>query len=226
MDETRRQYFKDILFTPPNEDVAWNDKEQLRGDFTAVLDELDQEASLEDIHAIFSIPENTYDKETLKKAVSETTYPGHTLLALYGTLSGLGIEKTNLKYLDLETFWGYNGKYKGSFEMSAPLPRSVGKLTNIENVQLCIDHYGSSGVSRFPRELCNWVNLRTIDFLVRDFDDRSEVSWDTFVESWVSLQKVTITGHWRDPYGAHSEFVDTVKAIHPNCSASVYRPSD
>lgn len=226
MVEARRQYFKKIFFTPPDESIAWNEKKRMRGEFTAVLDELDQEASLEDLHDIFSIPENTYDRETLKKAVSETTFPGHTLLALYGTLSGLGVEETNLRDLNLAHFWGYNGKYSGSFEMSAPLPRSVGKLTNIEDVQLCIDHYGSSGVTRFPRELCNWTNLKTIDFLVRDFSSRSEVSWGTFVESWVNLQNVTITSHWRDEYGAHSGFVNTVKAIHPNCSASVYRPTD
>ena len=51
----------------------------------AVLDEFDQEASLEDIHAIFSIPENTYDAETLKEAVLETSLRTVllTLLVLY-----------------------------------------------------------------------------------------------------------------------------------------------
>ena len=52
MDEARRQYFKDTLFTPLNKDIPWNKQEDLRNDLTAVLDEFDQEASLEDIHAI------------------------------------------------------------------------------------------------------------------------------------------------------------------------------
>ena len=101
MNEARRQYFKDTFFTPLNKDIPWEEQEELRNALTAALDEFDQEASLEDIHAIFSISENTYDTEKLKEAVADTTFPGHVLLALYGTLSGLGVEETNLQNIDV-----------------------------------------------------------------------------------------------------------------------------
>ena len=228
MNEARRQYFKGIFFSPLNKDIPWTEQKELRNDLTAVLDEFDQEASLEDIHAIFSIPENTYDTETLKKAVEQTTFPGNVLLALYGTLSGLGVEETNIQKLHLRDFWGYVGKFAGSngVHFAAPLPRSIGKINNIEEVDFCVMHDGLWGVTRFPRELCLLENLTSIYFPANLFSDYAEVSWDTFVESWPKLNRVVARGHWRDMGGEYQHFIDTAKRIRPDCTGFCSTPSD
>ena len=226
MDEARRQYFKDSFFSTLNKDIPWNEQEELRNELTAVLDEFDQEASLEDIHAIFSIPENTYDAETLKEAVAETTFPGHVLLALYGTLSGLGVEETNLRKIDVGDFWGYAGKYVHGYGRSAPLPRSIGKITNVENVDLCIEHYGTSVVTRIPKEICNWTKLQTFRFVGYSFDRYAEVSWTDCVEAWSDLKGVYISGHWMESEEEYEGFINTAKRMRPGCTGWVSIPSD
>ena len=166
MDEARRQYFKDTLFTHPKEKIPWNKQEEMCNDLTAVLDELDQEASLEDLHAIFSIPENTYDAETLKKAVSETISSGHILLALYGTLSGLGVEETNLRKIDVGDFWGYAEKFAHTraVRSPAPLPRSIGKISNVEEINLNLDHDGRWGLQDGRESCASWRTLHRFLF--------------------------------------------------------------
>jgi|GEM_PF-6547531 len=226
MDDARRQYFKETFFALLKEDTPWTEQKELRTDLTAVLDEFDQEASLEDIHAIFSIPENTYDDETLKQAVAETTFPGHVLLALYGTLSGLGVEETNLRKIDVGDFWGYFGKYDHSYGKSAPLPRSVGKITNVEDVQLCIDHYGTNAVTRIPKEICNWSKLQMIEFLGYTFKVYTEVSWETCVEAWPDLKSAWINGHYRESESCYDAFIDTAKRLRPGFTGQVSIPSD
>lgn len=226
MNETRRQYFKDTFFTPLNKDISLKEQEELRNALTAALDEFDQEASLEDIHAIFSTLENTYDTEKLKEAVAETTFPGHVLLALYGTLSGLGVEETNLQNIDVGDFWGYAGKSVHGYGRSAPLPRSIGKITNVENVQLCIEHYGTSVVTRIPKEICNWTKLKTFEFVGYSFDRYSEVSWTACVEAWPDLRGVYINGHWMESEEDYEGFINTAKRMRPGCTGWVSIPSD
>lgn len=226
MDQARRQYFKDIFFTQPKEKIPWDKQEKFCTDLTAVLDEFDQEASLEDIHAIFSIPENTYDAETLKTAVSETVSSGHILLALYGTLSGLGVEETNLSKLDVGKFWGYGGKYAHAYGKSGPLPRSLGKMTNITDVDLCIEHYGTSVVTRIPKEICNWTKLQTFRFVGYSFDRYAEVSWTDCVEAWSDLKGVYISGHWMESKDDYQYMIDEARRLRPDCTGWVSIPSD
>ena len=128
--------------------------------------------------------ENTYDAETLKEAVAETRFAGHVLLALYGTLSGLGVEETNLRKIDVGKILEAMVNTFTAYGKSGPLPRSIGKITNVENVDFCLEHYGTRGGDHsYPQEICNWAKIQTFSFVGYSFDRYAEVSWTDCVET-------------------------------------------
>ena len=99
-------------------------------------------------------------------------------------------------------------------------------MTNITDVDLRLKHYGTSVVTRIPKEICNWTKLRTFRFVGYSSDRYAEVSWTDCVEAWSDLEGVYISGHWMDSEDDYQYMIDKARRLRPGCTGWVSIPSD